>query len=181
MAFNLGGNTYHPISVDFITSSYRIVGKVLVTYSGMMGIMTDTNSSVVEVHDAQLARLDMPNRLADRFEIARLVKKQIVAICLSRREDMGSVGFNSYSPSPTYPLRLVTASYEIIGNLEWAGRFDVSAIMAKGTRDFITLYNARIAATLVPTMHVESPVMLVNRNLVDLFALSVQENMDEEV
>ncbi len=180
MVFNPGSATYRQITVDFITSSYRVVGKVLVTHSGMLGLMTDTNSSVVEVHDAQLARLHMANRLANRFEIVRLVKNQIAAVCLNRRDDLGPMGYG-HNPGNSYPLHIVTANYEINGSLDWTGQFDISAIMAKGTRDFIVLENANISAILIPTLHIESRVLLVNRNSIEIVALAVQENMEEEL
>jgi hypothetical protein len=114
MVFQSGiSNTYHPVSVDFITSSYRVVGKVLVSHTGVLGIVTDINSSVIEVHDAQLARLDMPTRLADRFEIARIVKSQVVAVCVNRRDDLGPSSFSAYSNVTTYPLRIITPIYEV--------------------------------------------------------------------
>ena len=73
--------TYRFLPVDVYTSGYRVVGKVMVSTNGIMGVLNDINKSHVEVHDARLAHVHMPTKLVDHFEVVRLVKTQIFVIC----------------------------------------------------------------------------------------------------
>ena len=89
MAMDTSPRTYRFISVDIYTSSYRVVGKVMVANTGVIGIMNDTTNSAMEVHDARLAKIHMPTKLVDHFEMVRMVKNKVMVMCLARREDLG--------------------------------------------------------------------------------------------
>jgi hypothetical protein len=164
------------IPADFLTSGYRIVGKILVPSSGIMGLMNDTTNSFTEILDAKLARLHMPTKLVDHFEVVRLVKTQVFAVCLSRREDLGPQALTrgGYVRVTDYPIRVTSQVFELEGNLEWAGRFDFSTIMVEGTREFVPLYAGMLTAILIPTLKIESAALLFNRRHVDLLALKSQ-------
>ncbi len=176
MAFDSPSTTHRSIPADFYTPGYRIVGKVMVPSSGLMGLVNDQTTSFMEIVDARLARAHMPSKLVDRYEVVRVVKSQIFAIALTRREDMGpqALARGGYVRLSEYPLRLATPVYELQGTLEWAGRFDFSTIMVEGQRDFIPLYGATLTAILIPALKVESPAVLFNRSQVDLLALNSQ-------
>ena len=68
--------TYRFLPADVYTSGYRVVGKVMVSTNGIMGILNDITKSHLELHDARLARIHMPTKLVDHFEVVRLVKSQ---------------------------------------------------------------------------------------------------------
>lgn len=168
--------THRFLPADILTSSYRVVGKVSVSTNGVMGLINDPTRSYLEVLDARLARIHMPTKLVDHFEVIRMFKRQVFAIALGRREDLGPQavvrgGFTSVSE---YAIRLTTQVYEIEGKVEYPGRFDFSALMAEGTRDFIPIFDATLTAILIPTLRVESPGMVFNRTQVDLVALQGQ-------
>lgn len=169
--------THRFLPVDILTTSYRVVGKVMVTTNGVMGLMNDPTHSYMEVHDARLARIHMPTKLVDHFELIRMFKRQVFAVALARREDLGPqmVVRGGYGAVTEHAVRLTTQVYEMDGKLEIAGsRFDFSALMSEGTRDFIPLYDANLTAILIPNLRVESPGMLFNRTQVDLLALQAQ-------
>jgi hypothetical protein len=62
-----------------------------------------------------------------------------------------------------YPVRITTQMLEIEGTLETPGRFDFTALMTDGARDFIPIFNATMTGTLLPNLRVESATLLVNR------------------
>lgn len=181
MAFeNPPSMTHRVISADFFTPSYRIVGKTMVPNTGILGLVNDASTSHIEILDARLARTHMPSKLVDHYEIVRIVKTQIFAISLARREDMGSQALarGGYVRVTEFPVRLTTPVYELDGTLEWPGRFDFSEIMVGGTSDFIPLFNTVITAVLLPALRVESPAVLFNRKQVDMLALKSQRLED---
>ena len=172
--------TQRLINADFLTSSYRVVGKIMVPNTGLMGLMNDGTNSFMEVLDARLARLHMPTKLVDHFEVIRLVKSQVFTVCMSKREDIGpqALARGGYVRLAEYPVRVVTQVYELNGILEWAGRFDFSTIMVEGTREFVPLYSALVNAILIPSFKIESEAILFNRSQVDLLALKTQKIED---
>lgn len=165
--------TQRMISADFLTSSYRVVGKLMVPHTGVMGLMNDPTSAFMEVIEAKLARLHMPTKLVGEHAMVDLVKTNIFAVGLTRREDTGpqALARGGYQNLTKYHLRLTTQVYELEGTLEWAGRFDFATVMVEGVRDFVPLYDATLTAILIPQLRIESPALLFNRKQVDLLAL----------
>jgi hypothetical protein len=163
-------------------SGYRVVGKIMVSTNGIMGIMNDITKSSVEIHDARLARIHMPTKLVDHFEVVRVIKSQVFAVCAARREDLGPTGIQrgGYSNIVVMPARLATNVYELEGKLEVAGRFDFATMIADKTRNFIPLYEATLSAILIPNLKVESPGVLFNREKVDLLALLGQRAKEDK-
>src|SRR5512138_507507 len=154
--------TYRFLPVDVYTSSYRVVGKVMVSNNGIMGVLNDNTKSHLEIHDARLARIHMPTKLVDHFEVVRLIKSQIFAVCAARREDLGPTGIqrSGYSSISVLPARLTTHVYELEGKLEVAGRFDFAVMIADKARNFIPLYEAALTAILIPNLKVDCPAIL---------------------
>jgi hypothetical protein len=165
--------TQRQLSADFLTLSYRVVGKILVPNNGMVGLMNDKNTSFMEVVDAKLARIHMPTKLVEEYEMIDLVKTNLFAVCLTRREDVGpqALARGGYKNLVKYHIRVTSQVYELAGILEWTGRFDFATTMLEGTGDFVPLYNATLTAILIPQLRIESPAILFNRRQVDMLAL----------
>ncbi len=174
--------TYRFLPVDVYTSGYRVVGKLMVSANGIMGIMNDTTKSHLEIHDARLARIHMPTKLVDHFEIVRLVKSQIFAVCAVRREDLGPTGIvrGGYTNVTEVPAHLVTGVFEIEGKLQIVGRLDFVVMISDKTRNFIPLFDAKLTAILLPNLKVESPGLLFNREKIDMLSLIGQRVKEEK-
>ena len=100
--------TYRFVPADIYTSGYRVVGKAMVANSGVIGLMNDTTNSAMEVHDARLAKIHMPTKLVDHFEMVRMVKNKVMVMCLSRREDLGPAALvrGGFGTITEYPARI---------------------------------------------------------------------------
>jgi hypothetical protein len=173
MSLDTTPRTHRFLPADILTSGYRVVGKIMATSQGAMGMLNDPTHSAVEVNDARMARLHMPTKLVDHFDLVRMMKKQIHAVCMSRREDLGPHALvrGGFANAVEYPVRISTQMFEVEGTMELPGRFDFTALMTDGSRDFIPVFNATLTAILIPNLRVESPGILVNRRRVDLMAL----------
>jgi hypothetical protein len=154
----------------------------MVSTNGIMGVLNDITKSHLELHDARMARIHMPSKLVDHFEVVRLVKTQIFAICAARREDLGpfQIQRGGYSNISSLPIRLTTQVYEVEGKIEVAGRFDFAAIIADKTRNFIPVYESVLTAILIPNLKVESPGVLMNREKIDMMALLGQRAKEDK-
>ena len=165
--------THRMLAADFLTLSYRVVGKMMVPNTGVVGLINDPTTSFMEVTDAKLARIHMPTKLVGEYKVIDLVKNNVFAICLTRREDVGpsALARGGYQNLIEYSIRVTTQVYELEGKLEWAGRFDFATVMVEGVRDFVPLYDATLTAILIPQLRIESPAILFNRRQVDLLGL----------
>ena len=173
MSMDSSPRTNRFLPADILTAGYRVVGKIMVTNTGAMGLLNDNTRSALEVHDARLARLHMPTKLVDHFELTRMMKVHVFAICMTRREDLGPQALvrGGYTSVVEYPMRITSQMFEIEGILELPGRFDFTALITDGTRDFIPVFNATVTGILIPNLRIESGGMLINRRQIDLIAL----------
>lgn len=174
--------TYRFIPADVYTAGYRIVGKIMVSTNGIMGVLNDITKSHLEIHDGRLARIHMPTKLVDHFEIVRLVKAKVVIVCAARREDLGPTNIvrGGYSNIVESPTRLATDVFEIEGKLQVAGRFDFAALITDKSRSFIPMFDATLTAILLPNLKVESPGILFNREKVDMLAFLSQRAKEDK-
>jgi hypothetical protein len=169
--------THRMVTADFLTPSYRVVGQILVPNTGVTGLMNDTTNSFMEVLEAKLARLHMPTKLVGEYSMVDLVKPNVFAVCLTRREDVGpqALARGGFQKINKFGVRVTTPVYELEGTLEWAGRFDFATIMVEGIRDFVPLYDVTLTAILIPQLKIESPALLFNRRHVDLLGLITEK------
>ena len=160
------------VNIDILTSSYRIAGNLEVSNFGVLGVLSDSTCSYLDLRDANMARMHTAAKLTQTTQNIRVIKHQAVAVGLTRREDVGpqAVARGSYSRVFQYPIRITTQVYELEGTFEYAGRFDLSVIM-DGTCEFIPLYDASLGAILFPSLFMQSPVILFNRSSMNTLIL----------
>ena len=157
------------IPAEILTSSHYIFGQIKVIQSGLVGMLTDTTSSFLEINDASIAPIQKPSSVMNYATQLYLVRSEIAAVCLSKRDYMGlqgvmKGGFQRLFP---YPVQISTRTYDISGTLEWSGRFEFSALLTEGTSNFIIIYDATLTAPLYPDVKIETPVILVNRGFLE--------------
>jgi hypothetical protein len=171
--------TKRQVRADFVTTSFRAVGEAQVGRLGFNGLLNDDNS-LVEVYNVRMSRTHQPTKLVDSYDALSLVKKEIIAVCITRIEDIGphTLGRPGYSISD-YPVWLTTGAYEILGTLQWSGPFDFSAIMGESVGTFVPLYDTILTHTLIPGIRIESPVSILNRHFIASLAM-IKERQKRE-
>ena len=176
MSLETSPRTFRFVLADILTSGSRVAGKIALTSHGALGYMNDPTHSILEIHDARMARLHMPTKLIDHFEVVRTTKKQIHAICFARREDLGPQGMvrGGFTNVNEYNVRLTTSMFEVDGMMELPGRFDFNSLVSEGTREFLPVLNGTLSAILIPSLRVQTAGILVNRRLIDLVAVLTQ-------
>jgi hypothetical protein len=100
---------------------------------------------------------------------------------MQRREDLGphAIVRGGFTSVTEYAVRLTTQMFEVEGTMELPGRFDFTALVTEGSREFLPVFNATLTAILIPNLKVESAGMLVNRRVVDMMALLNQRAKPE--
>jgi hypothetical protein len=174
------GATTRFIPADFLTSSHYVFGQVKATNRGLYSILGDTNTSFMEVYDASLARVQTTDSIINYTPMMWVVKNQIVAVCLNKREYIGPITLarGGYTQIYEYPIQITTTVYELHGIVEWPGRFEFSALMAEGTNTFIVMRNAILVSTLFPKLRIERPAMLFNRRYLDTLIMVRKTSSD---
>jgi hypothetical protein len=171
-----------PVSVEIYTESHRVLGRVEPGATGIFSHLNLTTTSIVEVDGAHLNRLHQPGRLAARYTAMWLVKREIVAVLLSSRGEVGTAILSRGGWSTTVPhwVHIILGGYELRGLMQTPGKFDASSALLEGDRIFVPLYNAELTAILFPNVVAHSPALLFNRERVDSVALLPKEEIPKE-
>jgi hypothetical protein len=154
------------ISVDVLTSSYRLKGELKRSHSGVMSILNDPTSSFIELQDVSMGRIVSGDNLTQTMSVAQVLKSQIMALCFEHREDLmlQPLSRGTYLRPIRYPISVTTPVYEIDGIYEWNGRLDLAVIMRQDASSFVPLYDASLGAIFFPDLLIQSPVLLFNRD-----------------
>jgi hypothetical protein len=162
------------IPAEILTSSHYIFGQIKVMQSGLLGILTDTTNSHLEINDASIAPIQKPSSVTNYTPQLYMVRSEVAAVCLSKREYMGLQGVmkGGFQRLIPYAAQMSTRTYDIIGTIEWSGRFEFSALITEGTSNFFVAYDAILTAPLYPEFKIESPVCIINRSFLETLILN---------
>lgn len=157
------------IPAEILTSSHYIFGQIKVIQSGLVGMLTDTTNSFLEVNEASIAPIYKPSSVMNYASQLLMVRSEISAVCLSKRDYMGLQGMmkSGYQRLIPYPVQISTRTYDLTGTIEWSGRFEFSALISEGTSSFFMVYDGVITAPLYPELRIEAPVIILNRNYLE--------------
>lgn len=160
------------LHVDFLSNSHRVSCRVQAGPSGLMALLNDTTSSVVEIEDGYLSRLAQPAKILTHCESGYLQKAGISLCIVTRREEVGPPGVarGGFTQVTNCPVRMTMSQFEIQGVVEVVSKFDAAEILVSGTGRFFPVYNASAWATAYPEFPFSGGVILVNRQLVMLIA-----------
>lgn len=157
------------IPAEILTSSHYIFGQVKVIQSGLVGMLSDTTSSFLEVNEASIAPIFKPSSVTNYAAQLYMVRAEIAAVCLRKRDYMGLQGVMKagYQRLIPYSVQIATRTYNLTGTLEWSGRFEFSALISEGTSNFLMIYDGIITAHLYPELKIEAPAILLNRSFLE--------------
>ncbi len=163
-----------PIAAEIYTTSHRILGRI--TPPGGRGLYSFLNmptTSYVELEGAILSRLHQPDRLVARYQTLWLVKREIAAILVTSKAEIGPTTFvrSGYTNRFRQWVHVVLGGYELRGSMEVTGKFNFGTVMFEGDALFLALYDANLTAILFPRVETEAQAMLFNRKQVDAMGL----------
>jgi hypothetical protein len=162
------------IPAELLTNSHYIFGQLKVIQSGLLGMLTDTTNSILEINDASIAPIQKPSSVMNYTPQLYMVRSEVAAVCLGKREYMGLQGVmkGGFQRLLPYAVQISTRTYDITGTIEWSGRFEFSALITEGTTNFFIIYDASLTAPLYPELKIESPVMIINRRFLETLIIN---------
>lgn len=172
------------ISCALFTQNYRVNGMISVTAAGLVGVVNDPTDSYIELEDASLVRLHRPQEIVAQFTVWSMVKARIIALLCEKTADLGrlSVARAGFTRQVSYRIWASLLGFEMFGVLESPGKFDFSAQMFQGTRQFTPLFNATLIPVFFPQLVTRAPAILFNRQMVEGIGVisEVEEPITEE-
>lgn len=172
-----------PISAEIYTASHRILCRLVPGPTGLFSYLSIPTESTLEVEGAHLTRLHQPGRMVARYTTLWLAKREVVAVLLSGRVDLGPTSGprGGYLTTVPHRVHIMLGGYELRGMVETSGKFDFDSLMFEGTNIFIPLYDAELTAILFPNVRAASPALLFNRDVVEAIALLPKDEGRAEV
>ena len=164
------------INADLLTPGFRVSCKVAVGPSGLIGLLNDINTSLIDLEDAYYSRLTQPAKIVSHLDTAHLAKNNLTLVVLSRREDLGPQGLarGGYSRLLPVPVLMTTATFEIQGSIEVVTKFDPAQLLMGGTGRFLNVYNASALMAASPETVFSGAVILVSRTAIEMVARVVK-------
>jgi hypothetical protein len=163
---------YSRINVDVLTDTHRISCRLEAGNLGIIGVLNDSTSSVFQVEDAYISRLQQPAKIIEHRTTVYIAKATLSLALIGRREEIGpqALARGGYTQMVPLPVLITTTAFEIRGNLELPGKLDAGALLAGGTGKYVLAYKVTIIATAKSDIPYTSEVLIINRNLVQVIA-----------
>jgi hypothetical protein len=163
-----------------ISQNYRVNGLVSVSAAGLIGLLSDPTDSYIEIENASLVRLHRPQEIVAQFNTWGMVKSRIIAVLCEKTADLGriTIARAGFQRLISYRIWASLHGFEMFGILESPGKFDFSAQMFQGNRQFTALFNATLIPVYFPQLVTRSPAILFNRQMVE--GIGVISEVEEE-
>lgn len=170
-----------PISVELYTASHRVLGRMTAGSAGLYSFMNDRTLSSFEVEGAHISRLHQPARLVARYSALRMNKRNILAVLLSSRSELGSVSVtrHGYSTVQQHPVHVLLPGYELKGVMESPGRLELSSVFVEGEAIYTPLYSCSLQAILFPDITATSPALLFHSGRVTAISTMKKEDLPD--
>jgi hypothetical protein len=164
--------TRNSVNVDLLTEGFRISCRVPIGPTGLIGLLNDGNTSLVDIEDAYYSRLIQPAKIVAHLDTAHVAKNNLTLVVLARREDLGPQGLarGGYSRLVPVPILVTTSTFEIQGSIDVVVKFDPSELLMGGTSRYLNMYNASALMATSPETVFSGAVILVSRTAVEMVA-----------
>jgi len=164
------------LTADIFTASHRFSAQVNIGNRRLADVLNDRLTDFLTVENVYVSRINSPGAIVGRYEKASLLKRHITFVVLPTETDGLSKEhkYNAFSKS-TERVFITLPSFEINGNLEIIGKFDLKAILAIGTTKFMPVFRGEAVNSFFPEVQFGGPVLLVNKEAVALFSVVAKD------
>jgi len=165
------------VMADFFTHSYRISGSVDVRRLPLADQLNDRTTSFLMLEDAYVSPIDRPGDITASYAIAALRKDNVTMAVLVTKEDGLSKkqSYGSYFGTSLKGVFITVPQFEVRGYLHIVGKFDLHALLATGTDQFMPVLDGTTFASLKPEIQYDGGVILVNKDVVGVMCLKDED------
>jgi hypothetical protein len=169
----MGSSLRQPLlTADIFTSRHRLSASIPIYNRRLGDILNDRLTDFLQVRNVYVSRINRPGDIVGTYKLASLIKKQINFVVLPTEADGLSQEhkYNAFSKSAE-DVFMTLPSFEVIGRLEIIGKFDLKALLAIGTSKFMPIFQGKAINALNPEVNFSGPVILVNKEALELFSV----------
>ena len=162
------------LTVDFFTHSHRISTQFLVRARPLIDVLNDHTLSYIELDIAYVSRIDKPGDLVADYTISILRKDNVSFCVVAAQVEMAlkAVPPAQYLSRRSRQVFCTVPSFEIEGQIDVSGAFDLHKMMAIGTERFMPIYNATATISLLQSVGFSGELILVNKERIQVFCVS---------
>lgn len=164
------------LSADIFTRSHRFSAQINIGNRRLADVLNDRMTDFLPVQNVYVSRINVPGEIVGRYDKAALEKHHITFVVLPTESDGLSKehNYNAFSKS-TQNIFIALPSFEITGQLNIIGKFDLKAILAIGTTRFMPIFQGNAENAFFPDVEFSGPVILVNKEAVAFFSVLSEE------
>ena len=165
------------VTADFFTHGYRISGSVDVRRLPLADQLNDRTTSYLILEDAYVSPIDRPGDITASYATAVLRKENVtMAVLMTKEDGLGKKqSFGSYYGTSLKSVFITVPQFEVRGDLQIVGKFDVHALLATGTDRFMPVLDATTFASLKPEIQYDGGAILVNKDVIGVMCMSDED------
>jgi hypothetical protein len=161
------------VTADFFTHSYRISGSVDVRRLPLADQLNDRTTSYLVLEDAYVSPIDRPGDITASYATAVLRKENVtMAVLIAKEDGLGKKqSFGSYYGTSLKSVFITVPQFEVRGDMQFVGKFDVHALLATGTDRFMPVLDGTTFASLKPEIQYDGGAILVNKDVIGVMCM----------
>lgn len=162
----------HIAQVELFSEAHRITARVALGSTGLLGLLNDSNVSLLDIEDAYISRWSQPARMSGSFDLGGQSKASLTLALTTRREEMGPSGMlrSGYTKPNAYNIIAGVGLFEIRAVAEMPGKLDLPALTTSTNARFVVLFEATVNHVLYPDYQFSGPALAVNRAFITYVA-----------
>ncbi len=159
------------VAAEFLSSSYRISGEVVLKGQPVVDSMNDKMSNFIRAENIYVSPISDPAVLKAHYTFGQLRKENISMVVINREED-GASRHSIYHTQPNQPiifsLFATVSGFEVRGGLKINSLTDVDNLLMQSVDRFITIYRATARAAENQAIEFSGGAILLNRESVNI-------------
>ena len=164
------------LTADIFTSSHRFSAQINIGNRRLADVLNDRMTDFLSVQNVYVSRINAPGEIVGQYKKASLKKEHITFVVLPSESDGLSKedNYNAFSKS-SQNVFMALPSFEVTGQLNIIGKFDLKAILAIGTTRFMPIFRGNAENAFFPNVKFSGPVIVVNKQAVAFFSVLGEE------
>ncbi|NDJ77994.1 MAG: hypothetical protein GYB65_17220 [Chloroflexi bacterium] len=165
------------VSADFLTRSYRISGDVRLRGEPLLDRLNDHMALFIELERMFVSPLLNPAVLTGNYDMGNVRKNILGMVVLAQADDALPRRRGQYEGRDhiARPVFIVTAGFEVRGDLRLHPTVDVANFIRTTPEQYIPIFDAEAVMTLESSVVYRGGALLVNREQIEVFSVEKRQ------